>query len=323
MILAGDIGGTKTILALAESGRDKLTLLKQETYQNNRYGNFDEILASFISPDIKLTSACFGIAGPVINQTCHMTNLLWNLSAEALKEKLKTKRVRLLNDMEAMALGMFHVPEHEILDLNPNAIIQQGNIAVIAAGTGLGEAILYWDGIQHHPLATEGGHSDFAPLNKQQDKLLAYLRRHFPDHVSFERILSGNGFGLLYDFLVEQDNELVIRKLPLDNENTDRNAVISGLGISGEDTLCKAAVDLFVEIYGAEAGNLALKSLATGGVFVGGGIAPKILPALTNGNFLRAFSAKGRYSTLLNSLSIKVTTCEQTPLLGAINYFNR
>jgi glucokinase len=250
-----------------------------------------------------------------------MTNLKWTLDAVKLKYKLQVERIRLLNDMEAMATGMFYVPENELVELNSGATPETGNIAVIAAGTGLGEAILYWDGNKHLPIATEGGHCDFAPQNPLQDKLLVYLRQQYPEHVSYERILSGNGFGLLYDFLFEQGIEQARHIIPDDNSDTDRNAIISQLGVSGEDALCQAAVHLFLEIYGAEAGNLALKSLATGGVFIGGGIAPKILPALRNGIFLRTFQAKGRYSAMLKKISIKISTREQTPLLGAINYY--
>ena len=319
MKLAGDIGGTKTVLALVDQSDDKPH--KQETYQNSQFRNFDEILDSFLPSEIKLNSACFGIAGPVLNQRCHMTNLDWVLDAATLKQKLQTQQVKLLNDMEAMAVGMLNIPVNELIELNPNATPQAGNIAVIAAGTGLGEAILYWDGEKHHPIATEGGHSDFAPLTEQQDKLLAFLRRRFTDHVSYERILCGNGFSELYDFLCEQEAVQPNPAIPADNARTDRNAVISQLGLNGEDIICQAAVNLFLEIYGAEAGNLALKSFAIGGIFVGGGIAPKILPVLKNNIFLRALIAKGRYTTLLSNIPIKVSTYEQAPLLGAKTYF--
>jgi glucokinase len=322
MILAGDIGGTKTVLALvAKSLEGSLTSIKEETYPSHDFLEFDDILDVFLPPGTQLTSACFGIAGPVVNQHCQMTNLSWSLDGATLKTKLGTDKIKLLNDLEAMAIGMLHLPEHDMVELNPNATAQTGNIAVIAAGTGLGEAILYWDGETFHPMATEGGHCDFAPQNAQQDKLLAYLRTLYPDHVSCERILSGNGFGHLYDFLCEQGYASPCLDVPDINSSVDRNAVISRLGVTGEDPLCAEAVTLFVELYGAETGNLALKALALGGIFIGGGIAPKILPAMKGGGFLQAFCTKGRYLPLLDKVSVKISLNERTPLIGAINYY--
>jgi glucokinase len=248
--------------------------------------------------------------------------LPWLLDAEELKIKLNTSKVKLLNDLEAMALGMLYLPEHDLLELNPDAEVQAGNIAVIAAGTGLGEAILYWDGNKHHPMATEGGHSDLAANNTQQDLLLAYLRKSYPDHVSCERILSGIGFSHLYDFLCDQGFAPPCPNVPDTNSDIDRNAVISRLGVTGEDSLCAEAVRLFVELYGAETGNLALKSLATGGIFIGGGIAPKILSAMQDGKFMHAFKAKGRFFPLLEKIPVKLSLNPRTPLIGAINYFD-
>ncbi|MGZ5077645.1 MAG: glucokinase, partial [Methylobacter sp.] len=191
MILAGDIGGTKTVLSiLTRDTYGSLTCLQEQTYSSQSFPAFDDILTDFLPADVSVKSACFGVAGPVVNQRCQTTNLPWLLDGEALKIKLGTAKVRLLNDLEAMALGMLYLPEQDLIELNPNAESQSGNIAVIAAGTGLGEAILYWDGNKHYPIATEGGHSDFAAQNVQQDQLLAFLRKSYPDHVSCERILS-------------------------------------------------------------------------------------------------------------------------------------
>ncbi len=322
MILAGDIGGTKTVLAILTADADgSLISVQEQTYSSQLFPEFDDILSAFLPAGVNIKSACFGVAGPVVNQRCQTTNLPWLLDAAALKIKLGTVKVKLLNDLEAMALGMLHLPEHDLVELNPNAETQAGNIAVIAAGTGLGEAILYWDGNQHHPMATEGGHSDFAAQNAQQDQLLAYLRRSYPDHVSYERILSGIGFSHLYDFLCAQAFAPSCADVSENRSDIDRNAVISRLGVSGEDPLCAEAVRLFVELYGAEAGNLALKSLAIGGIFIGGGIGPKILPALQDGNFIQAFKAKGRFSPLLDKIPVKLSLNSRTPLIGAINYF--
>jgi len=322
VLLAGDIGGTKTVLSLLTRDSDgSLTCLQEQTFPSQQFLEFDAILTAFLPADVSIKSACFGVAGAVVNQRCHTTNLPWLLDAEELKKKLNTSKVKLLNDLEAMALGMLYLPEHDLVELNPNAETQSGNIAVIAAGTGLGEAILYWDGNKHHPMATEGGHADFASQNAQQDHLLAYLRKLYPDHVSCERILSGIGFSHLYDFLCDLGFAPPCPVVPEFNSDIDRNAVISRLGVAGEDRLCAEAVRLFVEIYGAETGNLALKSLATGGVFIGGGIGAKILPAMREGNFIRAFKAKGRFAPLFNKISVKLSLNQRTPLIGAINYF--
>ena len=323
MILAGDIGGTKTVLSiLTRDNHGALTCLHEQTYVSQQFSKFDDLLTAFLPADITIKSACFGVAGPVVNQRCQTTNLPWLLDASELKIKLATSKVKLLNDLEAMALGMLHLPEHDLIELNPDAETQVGNSAVIAAGTGLGEAILYWDGSKHHPMATEGGHSDFAAQNAQQDLLLSYLRKSYPDHVSYERILSGIGFSHLYDFLCEQGFAPPCPIVPETTGGIDRNAVISRLGVAGEDVLCAEAVRLFVGLYGAEAGNLALKSLATGGIFIGGGIGPKILPALQDGAFMRAFKAKGRFFPLLDKISVKLSLNPRTPLIGAINYFD-
>lgn len=324
MILAGDIGGTKTVLSLLEKIPDgTLRCCQERTFASAEFLQFDAVLAAFLPADITVDAACFGIAGPVVNQRCQTTNLPWLVDAEALKKQLDTRQVMLLNDLEAMALGMLHLPVDDLLELNSTAQDQTGNIAVIAAGTGLGEALLYWDGSRHQPIATEGGHCDFAAQTTQQDLLLAYLRKKFPAHVSYERILSGIGFSHLYDFLRECDFAPPCPAVSVISGDTDRNAIISRLGINGEDALCVEAVRLFVEIYGAEASNLTLKSFAIGGVFIGGGIAPKILSAMQAGGFIQSFKAKGRFHSLLNTVSVKVSLNPRTPLIGAINYWTR
>ena len=322
MILAGDIGGTKTVLSLLVREKDgTLTCLQEQSFSSQQFQTFDAILEAFLPAEREITSACFGVAGAVINQRCQTTNLPWLLDADALKKLLNTPHVKLLNDLEAMALGMLHLSEQDLIELNPNAEAHVGNIAVIAAGTGLGEAILYWDGHKHYPLATEGGHSDFAAQNTEQDQLLAYLRQIYPEHVSYERILSGIGFSHLHDFLCQQGRALPCAEVADIKSDLDRNALISQLGVTGEDALCIAAVRLFIEIYGAEAGNLALKSLAIGGVFIGGGIGPKIVSALQKGDFMRGFTAKGRFLPVLDKISVKLSLNARTPLIGAINYF--
>jgi len=323
MILAGDIGGTKTVLCLLNTAPDGSKIsVKEVTYASQHYSSFDAILADFLTDGADITSACFGVAGPVVNQVCKTTNLPWLLEGHVLKTRFNTPNVKLLNDLEAMALGMLYLPEADLIELNPNAVPQLGTCAVIAAGTGLGEALLYWDEEKYHPMATEGGHTDFAPQTEQQDALLSYLRQLTPGHVSYERILSGVGFSHLYDFLCSQDYAAPSEAVAQLKSDEDRNAVISALGLAGKDAICVGALRLFVEIYGAEAGNLVLKSLSTGGVFIGGGIGVKILPAMQSGQFMAAFKAKGRFEPLLNTLSVKLSTNPRTPLIGAINYYN-
>lgn len=324
MILAGDIGGTKTVLSLLKRMPDgTLNCYKEDTFPSQEFPQFDAILSAFLPAGVTIAAVCFGIAGPVVNQRCQTTNLPWLIDAAELKKKLGTPQVKLLNDLEAMALGMLYLSADDLLELNPDAQSHIGNIAVIAAGTGLGEAMLCWDGNKYHPVATEGGHCDFAAQNSQQDLLLAYLRKRYPDHVSYERILSGAGFSHLYDFLCENNFAPACPAVSALGvaEGNDRNAMISRLGINGEDVLCAEAVRLFVDIYGAEAGNLALKSLAIGGVYIGGGIAPKILSAMQDGRFMQAFKAKGRFQPLLDKLSVKLSLNPRTPLIGAINYW--
>ena len=327
MILAGDIGGTKTTLVLlSKDANGTLTLLLEQTFSSADFPMFDEVLAKFLPPDATVSSACFGVAGPVIDQYCQPTNLPWQLDAEPLKKTLHTDRVRLLNDLEAMALGMLCLSEKDWLELNPNAKPRTGNMAVIAAGTGLGEAILYWDGERHQAIATEGGHCDFAAQSVQQDQLLNYLRKQYNGHVSWERLVSGMGFCNLYDFLLESRFAPACPAVPAVNDpnayGCDRSAIISRLGINGEDPLCIETLRLFVELYGAEAGNLALKSFATGGIFIGGGIGPKIRPVMESGGFMAAFKAKGRFAGLLDTISVKLSLNPRTPLLGAMSYFD-
>lgn len=323
MILTGDIGGTKTTLALYRKNADgSLECNKEQTFASADYPQFDDILSTFIAPELDIASVCLGIAGPIVNQRCQTTNLPWVIDAKALSEKFNTPQVKLLNDLEAMAVGMLNSSGDDLVELNPNALIQDGNIAVIAAGTGLGEAILFWDGKSHHAIATEGGHCDFAPQTEQQNQLLIYMQQHFKDHVSWERILSGDGFGYLYDFLVDAEFGQASASVPENTSSTDRNAIISQLGVNKKDSVCIEVLRLFVELYAAEAGNLALKSLSTGGVFIGGGIGPKIRPALENGDFLRLFVAKGRFNDLLSKMSIKLSLNPRTPLMGAANYFS-
>jgi len=322
MILAGDIGGTKTNLALLIEKGTKLNQVREATFANREHRTFEEILALFLKGESAATvqSGCFGVAGAVIDGQTRMTNLNWELDEKVLAKAMGVERVKLLNDLEATAYGMLHLSREELKVLNPLGQKQKGNIAVIAAGTGLGEAMLYWDGSQYHPSASEGGHTDFAPRTDLEIDLLRYLRTKLNGRVSYERVLSGPGLLNIFTFLRDTDQGTEPAWLAEKLKNGDPSATISQLGIAGEEPLCTEALDLFSSIYGAEAGNLALKCLAVGGVFVGGGIAPKILPALERGTFLRSFSDKGRFSELLRTMDLKVSLNPSTALLGAAYY---
>lgn len=327
MILAGDIGGTKTVLGLFQtSANGQLTTVREQTYNSTEFSSFEDLLSQFTSDSVTLTAACFGIAGPVIEQRCVTTNLPWVLDAKHLADTLSISKVQLLNDLEATAYGMLHLTDDDFLTLNPNAVSQAGNRAVIAAGTGLGEALLHWDGEQHRAIATEGGHCDFAPQTPTQDQLLVFLRQRYPEHVSWERVVSGVGFSHIYDFLAESGYASPSKEIPAaksaDSLNDARNAIISELGLKGEDPLCRETLRLFVELYGAEAGNLVLKSFAIGGLYIGGGIAPKIRQALEDDGFLNAFISKGRYRPIMDKIPVKLSLNPRTALLGAAHFFN-
>ncbi len=325
MILAGDIGGTKTNLALFEKKGKELYLKESKQYSSRDHNDLLEIIDIFKKEFIKgfsLKCACFGIAGPVIDGKCDATNLPWKTDIFTLGKKLKTDNIVLINDLEATAYGMLYLKQEQFVSLNPQAEETEGIKAVIAAGTGLGEGILYFDGRNYHPMGTEGGHSDFAPVDEKQDKLLKWLRSKYNGHVSYERILSGEGLYTLYEFLKHEStiNESVkMKALP---KHADKSAMVSYCAIEEKDPLCIKTLELFCSIYGSEAGNLALKSLSLGGAYIGGGIAPKILPLLLESSFMENFLDKGRFRTLLKNIPVKISLNENTALLGAA-YFAR
>ncbi len=320
MILAGDIGGTKTIIGLFEEAGNRLQVIREETFPSSSYRGLEAILGQFLGPGSRppLHSACFGVAGPVIEGKSKATNLPWELDERALAAALHVSRVKLLNDLEAAAYGMLQLDPTDLCVMQPG-LPRKGNIAVIASGTGLGEAILYWDGAQHHPIATEGGHADFAPRNDLEIGLLRYLQKEF-GHVSYERVLSGPGLFNIYRFLRDSGIAPEPEWLRLRIAEGDPGTLVSEIGLAEEHPLCTQALDLFASIYGAEAGNLALKAFAVGGVYVGGGIAPKILPKLQDGTFTSAFADKGRFAELLRSIEVEVALNLRAPLIGAAQY---
>jgi glucokinase len=324
MILAGDIGGTKTVLALFERSGEDLKSVRESTFPSRDHGTFEEILREFLgaSPDQRPEAACFGVAGAVLDGRVQTTNLPWTLEEEALGAAIGGGKVTLLNDLEAAAYGTLHLSLEEKHVLNPGTSRRKrGNIAVIAAGTGLGEAILFFDGDKYQPIASEGGHCDFSPRSDVEVDLWKYLRAKFNGHVSYERVLSGPGLFNVYCFFRDAGHAPEPDWLTAKIATGDRSAVVSEVGLAGQDANCVATLDLFARIYGAEAGNLALKALAVGGVFLTGGIAPKILPALTrNEAFLDGFLAKGRFVDLMRNLHVSVALNPKAPLIGAAYY---
>lgn len=321
MILAGDIGGTKTVLALHEEANGEFKLLRDETFKSKEHTSLEQILAKFLKGE-KLQAGCFGVAGAVIEGKAQTTNLPWKLDEKVLAQAIGAPVVKLLNDLEAAAYGMLYLKPEELVSLNPNnPPVRKGNVAVIAAGTGLGEAMLYWNGVRHDPIASEGGHCDFAARTDIEIELLKYLRKKISGHVSYERILSGPGYMNVYEFLRDQGYHAESAELKAKLASAEvPSAMITQLGQAGTDPLCRATNDLFSEIYGAEAGNLALKCVAVGGVYIGGGIAPKMLPDLQRGGFWQAFLDKGRFSGLMKTLPVFVSNNPRAPLIGAAHF---
>lgn len=324
MILAGDIGGTKTALALFEPADGVLRPVRKGKFPSREHATFDEILGEFLGDgDLPaIDGACFGVAGAVLDGRVHATNLPWTIDARALERPLRTKKVFLLNDLESAAYAMPHLPLDQMHILNSGVDrVERGHVAVIAAGTGLGEAMLIWGDGDYEPLASEGGHVDFAPRSPIEDDLLRYLRAKFDGHVSYERVLSGPGLFNIYSFLKDSGHAPEPGWLADRMAADDPGQVVSEVGLAGQDANCATALRLFASIYGAEAGNLALKAFAISGVYVAGGIAPKILPALTaDDTFLRAFWSKGRYLPWLKNLHVAVATNPEAPLLGSAHY---
>jgi glucokinase len=344
MILAGDIGGTKTHLALFDWVEHRVEPHRQRTFASGDYQSLEEALKEFLKPPpapredhldeveeeqasaeskasppeepLTIEAACFGVAGPVIENRVRTTNLPWFIDGHELATRFSIKSVRLVNDLEATAHGLLVLRPEETVTLNAGTpSTTKRVIALIAAGTGLGESILVWDGKQYHPLASEGGHTDFAPNSDLEIDLLRHLRASYL-HVSYERVLSGAGLHNIYEFLRDtKKNEptWLAERLKVG----DPAPVIAEVGLAKQAEICVQALDLFASIYGAEAGNLALKSMALDGVYLGGGIAPKLLSKLQDGTFMRAFAAKGRYKRLLSSIPVRVIMNDGAGLLGA------
>ena len=319
MILAGDVGGTKVHLALFDFVNGKLKHTRDKIYPAREYTGLEEIVRQFMGGD-SASSACFGVPGPVREGRLRLTNLPWTLDSRELATHLRLDYVFLINDLEANGYGIAELEASQIYTLSEGDASQTGNRALISAGTGLGQSFMVWDGRHHKPYPSEGGHCDFAPRNEDEMDLLRYLRQKYNGRISFERVVSGQGFMNIYEFLrdvrgVEEPAWLAERML-----QEDPNAVITELAMAAKSEICEKTTDMFVSAYGAEAGNLALKILSVGGLYVGGGIAPRILEKLKDGTFMKAFTDKGRLSQLLVNTPVRVILESRAAVMGAAAY---
>ena len=320
MILAGDIGGTKVNLAFFKVEERGLTARVLGTYSSQDHPGLGEIVRDFTARHgLQAEYACFGIAGPVRRGRAQLTNLSWTVDATELTTSLGLKQVWLVNDLEANAHGIAGLAPGDFVELNRGEEGAMGNLAIISAGTGLGEAGLLWDGNRHLVIPSEGGHADFAPRTDLDVELMQYLREQL-GQVSWENVLSGPGFYQIYQFLRDTRKGKEEAWLAEEFQHTDPSIAITRAGLAGKCELSVQTLDLFVHYYGAEAANLALKMLATGGVYVGGGIAPKIVSKLQDGKFMDAFCGRGRMKDLLAAMPVRLIMNDKTALIGAARY---
>lgn len=321
-VLAGDIGGTKTNLAVYQvspverSQTITLTLVREASFPSTQYDDLEAVIHVFMEGGAECVSAgAFGIAGPVLNGKVIATNLPWKVEADNLVPILGGAPVKLMNDLEATAYGALHADPSEMQTLN-EGISRSGTCAVIAAGTGLGQTFLFWDGARYIAAPTEGGHVDFAPRNKLEDSLLWYLRKQYAS-VSYERIVSGPGLVQICRFLVDEHHRSLSASVRERMRTQDSAAVIGEAGVTGTCTTCAETVELFLSVYGAQAGNLALTFMSLGGVYVGGGVINKLLPKVSQGTFLQAFQNKGRFSTLMKEIPVRILLNPKVSQIGA------
>jgi glucokinase len=317
VILAGDVGGTKTALALFEVRRRALAVVREGVLPSQGFGALADAIRQFLleGAPASIDAACVGVAGPVVDGRCAATNLPWVVDEASLAKSVSTTRVKLVNDLEATG--------HGVLGLKPSSLAtlqagqpRKGTKVLIAAGTGLGEVLLVWDGRRHRVVGSEGGHADFAPRNELETELLRFLQKEF-GRVSYERLVSGPGLYNVYRFLRASDGASEAEWLRSRMETGDPSAAIAEAALDRRDPRAVQALDMFVSIYGAEAGNLALKALAVGGVLVGGGIGPKIRAKLEDGTFMNAFRDKGRLRGLMGSIPVHLVLEPRAGLLGA------
>ena len=321
MILAGDIGATHSRVAAFRAEGNKFPLVVEKIYDSQDYSGLADIAGNFIrSEGIPAQSACFAVAGPVRGGRSKISNLPWTIDSKEVARQLSLNTVALINDLEAYAYGIDSLGSRDFITLHSGSEDAEGNTAVISASTGLGEAGLLWDGVRQHPFACEGGHADFAPRNELQIELLKYLLTRFKT-VSYERILSGSGIKNVYDFLRDtkrdQEPDWLREQMAA---SKDPAALISQLALEKKSPLCQQSMSIFVSVYGAEAGNCALKFMSLGGMFIGGSIAAKNIPLMQGPEFLEAFFDKGRMRSLLEDIPVKIVLNDDAGLLGAARY---
>ncbi len=317
MIIAGDVGGTKCNIALFSEKNGKLDVVFRQRFASKDFAKFDLIIKEFTrqaEPHLnggKIRAAGFGVAGPVINNRIHATNLPWIIDSATLSSELGVKTIALMNDLGATGHSLEHLAPEDFVVLNAGKPVQGASRALLAAGTGLGQSILFWDGTRYRVVPSEGGHSDFAPRTDEQIELLKFMRKRYPQ-VSWELILSGRGFRTIHEFLSPS-----VRHPIFDDEDADPAPFITKTALAKECPICVKTLDLWTSIYGSEAGNLALKVLALGGVYVAGGIAVKILPKIKDGTFFEAFRDKWHFTEMLSDVPVSIVLNESAPLIGA------
>jgi glucokinase len=317
MILAGDVGGTNARLAFFDVMNGHFRMVSASVFPSREFAGLDQIVSKFVETSkLHPDAACFGVPGPVRNGRVETSNLPWVIESTRLADELNLEKTVLINDLEANAWGIATLDPEDVVSLNQVKGNPVGNQAVISAGTGLGEAGMVWDGSQYRIFATEGGHSDFAPGNELEIELFRYLSERY-GHVSYERVVSGPGLVNVFHFLRDTGRGTEPQWLTDQMAHADPAAAISRAALDGACALCEQALDLFVSVFAAEAGNLALKVMATGGVYLGGGIAPKMLTKLSGPLFMHSFAAKGRMQPLLEAMPVKVITNDKTALMGA------
>lgn len=322
MYLIGDIGGTKTRLAVFSPETGPRVLLAEATFPSTDYPNLETVVRQFLAEiDIPVERASFGVAGPVVHGRATITNLPWVIDEAQLQEACQFSSVRLLNDLEAISSAVPFLEPDDLCTLNTGQTVSDGAIAVIAPGTGLGEGFLTWDGTRYYAFASEGGHTDFAPMNALEIGLLQYLQERI-DHVSYEHVCSGrlgipNIYAYLKDSSYAEEPDWLTAQFAATNDPTP---VIAQAADAKSSELCVKTFEMFVSILGAEAGNLALTVMATGGVYLGGGIPKRILPMLRDERFMQAFRYKGRFASLMNQIPVHVMTHPRPALLGAAHY---
>jgi len=321
MILAGEIGGTRTRLAAFQTEGNRLEHVVERIYQSQEQDGLAGILSQFVKQEgIPVHSACFGVAGPVRGGRSRISNLPWTIDARELAAQLKLNSVGLLNDLEAYAYGIDALESKDFFTLSEGSEEAEGNRAVISAKTGLGVAGMYWDGFRHHPFACEGGHADFAPKDELQMQLLAHLQKKF-GRISCERILSGPGIRNIYEFLRDagkiEEPQWLREQLATAK---DQPAFISQLALEGKAEICAKTLAIFVSVFGAEAGNCALHYMSTGGIFIGGVIAAKTITRMKDSGFMQAFLDKGRLESILKDIPVRIVLNDDCGLIGAARY---